>query len=260
MTDETPLDRAHAAMEAAPEDDALRLAFFGRLAEAELVILLAVEAEGDDIAPDLFTVEEGQYALVFDSHERLAAFVGRAAPSAAMPGRVLVQMLAGHDIGLALNPEVAPSAMLIAPEGVDWLAETLAVSAQAMSGRARAFVPPEDVPDMLIAALDARLARAAGLAASAWLAGAEWDGGARGLVLAYVGALPEAEAALAGTVAEALAFSGLGAGWLDVMFLPPDSVAAQAVARVGLGFDLTPGAPPAPAAPGMDPDRPPKLR
>ena len=254
------LDSVHAAMEAAPGDDALRLAFFGQLADTELVVLLAVEAEGDDISPDLFTVEEGQYALVFDSHDRLAAFVGRPAPVAALPGRVLVRMLAGHDIGLALNPDVAPSAMLIPSEAVDWLAETLEVAPRTLGARAQGFVAPQDVPDALIAALDPRLARATGLAQAAWLAGAEWEGGAKGLVLAFVGAVPEAEQALARSVAEALAFSGLGAGWLDVIFLAPGTAAAQAVARVGLGFDLTAAEMPAPSAPGMDPDRPPKLR
>ena len=257
---ETPLDRAHAAMEAAPDDDTARLAFFGQLADSELVVLLAVEAEGEDIAPDLFTVEEGQYALVFDSHERLAAFVGRPAPVAAMPGRALVQMLAGHDIGLALNPDVAPSAMLLPSEAVDWLAETLEVAPRTLGARAQGFVAPQDVPEALIEALDPRLARATGLAGAAWLAGAEWEGGATGLVLAFVGAVPEAEGALARSVAEALAFSGLGAGWLDVIFLAPGTLAAEAVARVGLGFDLS--APPeaAPTAPGMDQTQPPKLR
>ena len=40
MTEETPLDAAHAAMEAAPEDDAARLRFYERLADSELFLLL----------------------------------------------------------------------------------------------------------------------------------------------------------------------------------------------------------------------------
>ena len=50
MTETTPLDQAHAAMEAAPEDDAARLRFFERLADSELFILLDKEPEGDRIA------------------------------------------------------------------------------------------------------------------------------------------------------------------------------------------------------------------
>ncbi len=39
MSEQTPLDRAHAAMEAMPQDDAARLRFFERLADVELFLL-----------------------------------------------------------------------------------------------------------------------------------------------------------------------------------------------------------------------------
>ncbi|MEO1789403.1 MAG: SseB family protein, partial [Pseudomonadota bacterium] len=50
MTD-TPLDIAHVAMEAAPEDDAARLRFYERLVDAELVLLLAEDADGERVTP-----------------------------------------------------------------------------------------------------------------------------------------------------------------------------------------------------------------
>lgn len=53
--DDTPLDRAVRAMAAAPEDDAARLRFHERLADAELFLLLAEEADGDHIAPQIST-------------------------------------------------------------------------------------------------------------------------------------------------------------------------------------------------------------
>ncbi len=259
----TPLDHAHAAMTAAPDDDAARLAFFGRLADAELFVLLEREAEGEDIAPDLYAVEEGQFALVFDLPERLAEFTGRPAPYAALPGRVLARMLAGHDIGLALNPGVAPSEMLLAAEGVDWLVDMLAQVPVAREGRPLRFHPPDGMPEGLFDVLDAKLATAGGLAQTAWLCAADWADGTRGLTLTFVGTAPGAEGALAQAVAEALAFSGLGSGWLDVLFVAPGESTAQAVERVGLGFILpVPDAPEdaAPQPPGMDPDRPPRLR
>ena len=48
---ETPLDRAHDAMQAEPGDDAARLRFYERLADAELFLLLDAEAEGDRSNP-----------------------------------------------------------------------------------------------------------------------------------------------------------------------------------------------------------------
>ena len=66
MTDLTPLDTAHAAMEAAPQDDAARLRFYERLADGELFLMLTEEAKGEDISPSLFDTGEGSFVLVFD--------------------------------------------------------------------------------------------------------------------------------------------------------------------------------------------------
>ena len=80
-------------------------------------------------------------------------------------------------------------------------------------------------------------------------------------MLAFVDVAEGAEAALARAMGEALVFSGIAAGELDVAFLAQGDSAAVAMARVGLRFDLpVPEAPVAPSAPGMDPSRPPKLR
>jgi hypothetical protein len=260
MTDMTPLDRAHAAMEAAPRDDAARLAFFGALANAELFLLLADEARGDTLDPQVFDTSEGQFVLVFDTEARLAGFAGDVAHYAALPGRVIAGLLAGQDIGLGLNLEVAPSSMLLGPEALDWLNGTLAVSPQELSARATGFAAPR-LPDRLITALDARFATMAGLAHAALLAGVRYDSGASGHVLVIVGALPAAEPALARAVAEALAFSGLEATSLDVVFQPAEAPVLARIAPVALRFDWPePPRRDGPSAPGTDPTRPPRLR
>ena len=123
---QTPLDIAHGAMDAAPEDDAARLKFYERLADSEMFLLLTKEAIGDQISPEIFDLGDASFVLVFDREERLSAFVGKAAPYVALSGRVVAQMLTGQGIGLGVNLEVAPSQMLIPPEAVVWLCETLA--------------------------------------------------------------------------------------------------------------------------------------
>ena len=125
MSEETSLDIAHAAMEAAPNDDAARLRFYERLADNELFLLLTKEADGDQINPEIFDLCDASFVLVFDRIERLAQFVGKRAPYAALSGRVIAQMLAGQGIGLGVNLEVATSQMLIPPEAVSWLCDTL---------------------------------------------------------------------------------------------------------------------------------------
>ena len=62
---------------------------------------------------------------------------------------------------------------------------------------------------------------------------------------------------------EALAFSGMEAGEMDVAFVTGGDAATAAMARVALRFDLPAPVrtePATPMAPGSDPARPPKLR
>lgn len=258
----TEIDRAHAAMEAAPQDDAARLAFYERLADSEVFLLLAGEAEDDRITPETFEIADATYALIFDREERLSDFTGRPVPYAGLPGRALIGMLAGQGVGLGLNLDVAPSAMLIPAEAVDWLAQTLLHSPTETEGRIVELLPPAGLPEALIAGLDRKLALAAGLAPWACLAGVRYDSGARGHVLAFVDAAPGAEAALAHAAGEALTFSGVEAGVMDVLFVRGTDPITARLARTGLRFDLPepPVAPSAPPPPGSDPNTPPKLR
>lgn len=265
---ETPLDAAHAAMQAAPADrqDSLRLAFHACLAESELFLLLQAEAQGDSLSPRLFPLQDGPVVLVFDTEARLAAFAEGAAPYAALPGRVLLRMLAdaGADApGLGVNLGVAPSATLLPAEAVRWLADTLTQTPAETRVRPEALHPPDGRLAALLPALDARLSRATGLAAEAWLAGATLPGGGRGHLLVFVDAAPGAEPALArGANAALLALDDADAA-LDVAFVPVGHPLLARLAPVGLRIDLArpdPPPRPAPRAPGTDPDRPPRLR
>lgn len=262
MTEETPLDSAHAAMSAAPEDETARLRFYECLAGSELFLALAVDPEGDEIEPQVFPVEGFNVAIVFDREERLADFAGGPARYAVLSGRRLAAMLAGQDIGLAVNPG-ARSSILIPATAVDWLARTLAEVPREVEETPEEFTSPSGLPEALIAALDTKLATARGLAAFAYLCGVRYSGSRRSHLLAFIDPVTGAEPALARAVGEALTFSGIEAGVLDVGFFRASDPVAARLARAGLRFDL-----PAPAsdaqrpaaAPGMDPDRPPKLR
>ena len=257
---ETDLDRAHGAMDRS--DDA-RLAFYEQLADTDLFILLDADPDGDAVKPSLFAVDGASYVLAFDAEERLSAFVGRAAPYAGLPGRALAQMMAGQGIGIALNLQVAPSEMLMPADAVDWLAATLDHAPRQAEARLTGVSRPTGLPDKVLAALDRKLSRCAGLADHALLVAADYDDGAKGHVLAFVDAPDTAHAALAHAAGEALTFSGIEAGVMDVMFVTGTDAVAARLARVGLRFDLPDVRRPTPAvpmAPGSDPSAPPKLR
>ncbi|MEM0937960.1 MAG: SseB family protein [Pseudomonadota bacterium] len=267
----TPLDAAHAAMRDAPDEDAARLRFYERLADGQLYLMLANEPVGDQIEPRLFPLEDGQYVLVYDLEERLARFAGGVTPYAALPGRRIAEYLQGRGIGLGLNLGGAPSEMLLPPDAVDWLAETLARRPVAAEAVPREVAPPSTLPELLLTALDGKLAQMQGLAAYALLAAVSYDTGARTHLLAFIDPEDGAEDMLARAVGEALTFSGLEAGTVDVTFLPADHVLTARLARTALRFDLPgpvtagpalagTGAKETSAPPGSDPYKPPKLR
>ncbi|SEQ64478.1 SseB protein N-terminal domain-containing protein [Loktanella sp. DSM 29012] len=260
---ETTLDKSHAAMQAAPENDALRLRFYEDLCDADVYVLLDAEPEGDSVKPTVVEMEGAPFALIFDTEDRLSDFTGRVAPYAGLPGRALVQMMAGQGCGLALNLRVASSAMLIPADGVDWLATTLDHAPEQTQARLVAITPPKSLPEAVLDALDRKLSKTAGLAETAYLVAAEYEDGGKGHVLGFVGADDSAHGALAHAAGEALTFSGIDAGTMDVVFIGADEEMARRLERVGLRFDLPKiqrVTPDVPMAPGADPNKPPKLR
>jgi len=262
MDEATPLDIAHAAMEADLGDDGARLRFYERLADSELFLLLSEEADGDNLSPEMFDVAEGQFVLVFDREERLADFAKGSAPYAAISGRILAGMLEGQGIGLGVNLEVAPSSILIPADAVQWLLSTLDHAPDEVETAIAEVSAPVGLPDVLISALDTKLATAGGLAKRAYLVGVTYGDDSRGHLLGFVDVVEGAQGALAKAVSEALTFSGIDAGALDVGFFDGIDQVAVKLAKVGLCFELP--KPEAktyqPVIPGSDPDKPPLLK
>lgn len=257
----TPLDQAHAVMEASPEDDLTRLRFYERLADAELVVPLVREPEGQDVEPQTFSVECGEVVVAFDSEERLGAFVEAPVAYVGMAGRALAGMLAEQGLGLGLNLAVAPSQTLLPAEAVAWLAGMLAHRPHEVAEHPREVSAPVDLSEELTSALGAKIATMTGLARTAYMAHVRYEGGREAHLLAFVAPFPGSEAALAQAVGEAVVFSGLEAGSVDVMFLSDGEALARRLSQAALRLDLPQGDPqPSPAAPGTDPDRPPRLR
>lgn len=256
---ETPLDRAHRAMEADPGDERARLAFYDRLAGSELFLLLEAEAEGAEITPKVFDLPEHGCVLLFDREERLAEFTGEISAYAAMSGRAACRLLAPQGLGAGVNLEVAPSSILLPPDAVAWLA-AMETAPEEVSAHVRAVHVPKGLPEALLTALDARLAAAGGLADCAYLVGVTYESGGTGHMLGIVDAVPAARNALARGVAEALAFSGLEAGTLDVGFFGAADPVAAKLAKCGLRFDLPQPQVTLRPTPGSDPSKPPILR
>ncbi len=261
MTDPTPLDAAHAAMEATPDDATPRLRFFERLADSELFLLLQGEATGDSLLPEMYEIDAQKYILAFDREERLSEFAEGSAHHAALSGRVIAKMLAGQEIGLGLNLGVAPSSILLPTEAMDWLADMLENAPDEVMARPVSVEAPVGVSQDLLAAIDTKLATAAGLADAAYLVNARYEDRC-GLMLAIIDALPAAQGALAKAVGEVVMFGDENDDGLDVAFFAATEPVCATLAKVGLRFELPKPAAEdhAPAAPGRDPNNPPILR
>jgi hypothetical protein len=265
--DPTPLSQALTRMAAQPDQTAPRLGFYEVLSAAEVFVLLTAEpAPGGPIDPQLFPLDGVQTVLAFDAEPALAAFAGRAVPYAALPGRVLVGLLAQADPPVALLvQDGAGQGEWMDAAALRWLTATLAAPApRATRARPAGYGPPDLPPAVaaaLVPALERRLSGIPGLT-DAILVGVAWDSGARGHLLAVAGVPEGAQAPLARAVAEALALSGAEAGSLDLVF--PPAAALAPIAAQGLRLRPAPFADPAPAVapapPGSDPARPPRLK
>lgn len=242
---QTPLDLAHAAHDANPENPTLRLRFHERILDSELIVPLDAPPEGEHLRPSLFALSDGPVVLAFDRDDRMAEFLGKPAEFAALSGRRLVTLLAGRATGLALNLG-APSAALLPPEAVDWLARIAAEAVPEADARARDIGPPGIVPRALLDALGPKLAAMADRLESAHLVSARLGEGPTVLLLALTGVPEPARAATAAAVAEAVRFSGLDEAALDVAFPASGAPLATGVARVGLRLELPPPESPAP--------------
>jgi len=249
-------------MDTDPDNDAARLRFYERLADSELFVMLETEAVGDKISPHILVIEDQRYVLVFDRIERLAEFADAQTPYAALPGRGLVGMIKGQGLGLGVNLGVASSSILVPATGVDWLTEALANESREVQAQVVRLTAPKGLPQDFLAALDRKLAAAQGLAKAAYLAGSVFDDASQGLILGFVDAIPDAQTALRQAVTEAVSFSATEIA-LDVAFLTAEDPLVAHLAQQGLRYDLPvlqPVQTQGPAAPGLDPEKPPNLR
>ena len=255
------LDQAYGEMQAG--DAAAGLRFYRLLADATLFLLLEREAEGARVDPRVFDLPDGPVLLAYDSEERLAALGQGPLPYAALPGRLIAQQMLGQGLSLGLNfGSGAASEVLLPPEALRWLCEMLEAKPLEVEATPAQFYAPRGMPDALSDALRFTLGGAAGLARAAFLAGVRYSDGRLGHMLAVIDALPAAEEALARALGEALVFSGLDAGELDVTFLASGDAVVAELARVAVVFEVPERAVEAAverAAPGMD-GKPPRLR
>ena len=256
MAETTPLDEAFAAMKAGGEDDMLRSGYFGVLAASEVFVLLDEEA-GTSFSPTLVEMEGARYVLCFDTVERLAAFSDGPQDYVSMSGRALVAQLQEARLGLAVNAGFE-TAMFLGTDAVDWIAGRTSGDIEEAEARIEELLPPDLADAKALGAIDARLSVFAGPGRRGYLVKAHTGEGHSHLMV-LVGIPVEARGGVAGALAEALRFVAPDLA-CDTIFAEPQEPIVKAASQVALRFDMEPGpGSEGPAAPGMDPDKPPRL-
>lgn len=195
---ETRIDAAWATAQATPDDDDAAAKFLDVVLSEALICPVWEEAdaagaadggpegasegasgepaEGGDatqVAPKMIEIEGKDTLLLFDSEERLAAFIEEPTAFVALPGRAYFEMLAGQDAQIGLNLEVAPSSTLFGVETVSAVGEILSGVAEEVSldpGAPLIVSAPSAAPSGLVGAIAARLNASRAVAAEAWLA------------------------------------------------------------------------------------------
>lgn len=220
-----------------------RARMLSRLADTELSVALLAEPLDDQVELRIFPLDGARVALACDGEDRLAGFFGGPVAYAAMPGRVLADLLRRDGVGLLVNPG-HPSEMLLDAQMLDWLSGQLAHAPEADEARLRLTAPAPATVEALAQPLAERLGDLRGLIADAALVGVKGPQGLSGHLVLIAGAAPERQAAIAKALAEALAFLPPQPGGVDISFAetPPPATA--------LRFDMTiPEAPAEPKAP-----------
>ena len=246
-----------------PENQPTRLRFFNAFLDSELCLLLSKEAGEETISPIVAYCRGIEHVLVFTCENSLVEYSKKVAPYAALSGRVIVDMLARANLGLAFNFAMPSSELILTAGDIKWLNEIVAESPYIHEARPTLFFPLGTEGEKLASILTEKLLPAANLAASFWLVGVQYDDQSQGVLLIILDARPGAEAPLAKAAIEAVAFSGFDNLPFDVSFLKGQNKLAETVKRQGQPL-LFPKLPTKmlslPSIPGGDPSKPPQLR
>jgi len=255
----TPLDQAFARMMAEPETDAFRLRYYEVLAQNPLYLLLD-GASGDTIQPTEIEISGTPYVLAFDSEARLADFATGPADMAAMTGAELAAMVAGSAYGIGLNLGVAASEYLLPSDAVAWLAGMLEGGGNFHDWKPESLHRPIHLDGEFATALAERIATLPGLATEAWLSEAREGDAEPTYLFAIAGAARADQPRIRQAVLDVVRFSGVSDITLDIGFFELDDPLIIPMKSLGLPFPFPPAPEiPQPAAPGMQPGKPPKL-
>ena len=234
----TALERAIVMLENNSDDPVRFAAVLQRLADSELFLALDVDINGPDLNPKVVYLKEQEYVAVYDTELRLEEAIGGGVEYLALSGRVLIQMVADKNTGIALNPGTAAIGYIFEPETLHWLVMSLEERPEEMAPKITEVSSPAKISPKALDALSSKLTSAQGFADYACLVEATDILDNKNPMLCFVGSVPNSEPNLAKLVNEYLQFSDHNGDPWDVTYLDPAHGLVEKILNVGLRFDL----------------------
>lgn len=254
----TRLDVVYQRMQSSPESETAGLRFYEAFCDANLCVLINA-----DTSMQVFETSQGKIVLAFDTDERVAEFISEATEFIKIAGRDLVMQLLASETGIGLNLNVAPTSQILSPDILTWLSEFLAESSSFSIDQVVAISPPDQWLDDHKTAISTQLEKYAGMIASAYFCSVTYSDNTVADAVFIVDCDPTTEAVLFTALVESQKFLDKNTAEIAIKFISPDNQEFPEICRVGEEIvisKLTVIHTSAPTAPGMDPDKPPKLR
>ncbi len=234
-------------------------AYFQVFLETLLRVLLE-ESDAKDPDMEVFAISDGKFVLAFDTDENFSAFVDRPRLCSRITGRDLLKALAGKNIGVIVNANAIEGAAFLTPEQVSWALEmsdqSLEIHVSTNSSVARAN-PSDEVLDII----QRNFNELGGFVDAAYLCNIQDDQGNEALTLALVNCAAEAQLTALLTASDMSRFNPKTA--VAIALVEAGSEIEQKLQQIGVRIEFKVKPQPVSltaTAPGMDPDRPPKLR
>ncbi len=252
----SPLDKAFQAFTETGDQSQL----LGAIARSELFVATTTEVMGSDFDPMLVSFGEEPYIAVFDSAAKLSDFEGASGHFVSVSGRAIAQMLVGQNIGVVLNPKSHSWSHVLDVETLEWMAELDRFELIEDDLNELTIQPISQGATELVQALDEVLPAAMGLASCVFLVEVSADGSRHSAAI-FCDAKSDAHSVLKQLIQEMVLYSGQIQSELSVGFVQSDSPQYSTFVRQGLRLDIPqPKRAATITAPGMDPQKPPKLR
>lgn len=232
------LNKVFKEMSQNPENNDARLNYYGVLADTNLFLLLEQEPSNEILEPKFIQLEGKNFALAFDSEESLSEFYGEAAAFAQITGRVLAKMLLEEKIGLGINLGVSEGELLLPYEVVEWFVNVLDETPDLVQANPKKFLPANAFPEIMFQALQEKLEPAVGLFDEIWICAVEYNEDEISHLICLMGAQKSAQQAIVKSINEALFFTDINLGNIDVAHFNYDDEACSKIRAIGVKLEF----------------------